>query len=172
MIQTPEQQSCCILSGSHPHLLKVMSPRRGWPAQESKHHHGGRVAPGVCKGSTLQRKGGRGPDNTPRLLHQAPGGSPRVDAFYNLDHRSHSSSLGHPISINQRLEATGMYSPIDLEAEVGSEGVSRAEFLLRLLWRPCSSGSAPSSYRLLPVSPLPFSSKDPGHWSQGPPYLA
>ena len=144
MIQTPEQQSCCILSGSHPHLLKVMSPRRGWPAQESKHHHGGRVAPVACKGSTLQRKGGRGPDNTPR----------------------------HPISINQRLEATGMYSPIDLEAEVGSEGVSRAEFLLKLLWRPCSSSSAPSSYRLLPVSPLPFSSKDPGHWSQGPPYLA
>lgn len=31
------------------------------------------------------------------------------------------------IFINQRLKATGVYSPVDLEAEVGSEGVSRAE---------------------------------------------
>ena len=85
------------------------------------------------KGSTLQRKGGREPDNSPSLLHQTPGGSPSVDAAHNLDHRSHSSSLGHPISINQRLGATGMYSPVDLEAEVGSEVVSRAEFLFQRL---------------------------------------
>ena len=124
------------------------------------------------KGSTLQRKGGREPDNSLSLLHQTPGGSPSVDAAHNLDHRSHSSSLGHPISINQRLGATGMYSPVDLEAEVGSEVVSRAEFLLWLLWRPGFSSSAPSSYRLLPVCPLPFSSKDPGHRSHGPPYPA
>lgn len=126
-----------------------------------------------CKGSTLQRSGS-GSDSTPSLRHQAPGGSPSADAFHYLDHRSHSSSPGHLVSINQRLKATGMYSPIGVEAEVGSEGVGRAEpSSWRLGDRLGTAQLEAMLPQLCPVFTLPSSSVSPpflfqGHWSLGP----
>lgn len=130
------------------------------------------MAPVGCKGVHPARRGS-GSESTPSLRHQTPGGSPSANAFHYLDHRSHSSSLGHLISINQRLKATGMYSPVGLEAEVGSEGVSRAE--PSSWWLGDRLGTSQLEAMLLQLCPvfiLPSSSVSSpflfqGHWSLG-----